>query len=58
MGVTMWILVVAFLINGQWHQQERGPFPTQEACEQANVQLMMQVTYSGMRARGDCGMRL
>jgi hypothetical protein len=54
----MWILVVAFLINGQWHQQERGPFPTQEACEQANVQLMMQVTYSGMRARGDCGMRL
>jgi hypothetical protein len=54
----MWVLVVAFLINGQWHYQERGPFLTEQQCEQANVQIMMQVTYSGMKAKGDCGMRL
>jgi len=56
----MWVLVVAFLIQGEWHHQQHGPFPTREACEQANVRVMMQVMNSshGMIAKGDCGMRL
>jgi hypothetical protein len=54
----MWVLVVAFLINGQWHYQQHGPFHTQEQCEQVNVRIMMQVVNTGLQAKGDCGMRI
>lgn len=54
----MWVLVVAFLINGEWQYQQHGPFHTQEQCEQANVRMMMQVLHTGLKAKGDCGMRL
>jgi len=65
-----WVLIVAVLVQGEWHYQQRGPFHTQEQCEAANVRIlqcevvnvrmMMQAMNSshGMIAKGDCGIRL
>jgi hypothetical protein len=54
----MWFLVVMLLINGEWVPYHESIHYTEEQCEQANMRITMHVVQTGMRAKGDCGMRI